>query len=46
MPQDSVHTNETNPNKSMMEACMVYEVTEWSELSFWDGTNIRVSSCA
>ena len=32
MPKDSVHTNETNPNKSMIKACMVYEVAEWSEL--------------
>ena len=32
MPQDSIHTNTINPNKSMMEACMVYEVAEWSEL--------------
>ena len=32
MPKDSVHTNATNPNKPMMEACMVYEVAERSEL--------------
>ena len=32
MPQDSVHTNETNLKESMMEACMVYEVAERTEL--------------
>ena len=32
IPKDSVHTNETNLKESMMKACMVYEVAEWSEL--------------
>ena len=32
MPLNTVHTNETNLKESMMEACMVYEVAERTEL--------------